>query len=88
MNSQIDINVTHSRGWQWFRWRGAILAVVFLMGFVAFSSGVEVSDRDVRPDARGFAQGQGDDGAVSQRSSERRLTGFPLRLIEPSLIDA
>lgn len=33
-------------GWRWFRWRSLILVLVFACGYLAFLTGVGVSDRD------------------------------------------
>lgn len=35
-------------GLRWFRWRGLLLAVIFLLGLTAFCGGAEVSERDVQ----------------------------------------
>lgn len=46
MTSQININRLH-RKLGWFRWRGLILVLVFMLGLAAFCGGAEVSERDV-----------------------------------------
>ena len=46
MTSRIDINTVHG-GLRWFRWRGLLLVVVFVLGLTAFLGGAEVSERDV-----------------------------------------
>jgi len=46
MNSPVPISSVRG-GLRWFRWRGLILALVFILGLTAFCGGVEVSDRDV-----------------------------------------
>ena len=47
VTSEIHINSIRGR-LRWFRWRGAVLILVFLLGLVAFCGGAEASDRDVR----------------------------------------
>lgn len=39
------MDIALERGLHWFRWRGAVLMLVFGLGLVAFLSGVGVSDR-------------------------------------------
>jgi hypothetical protein len=48
MSSQIDnYRVRVRGGLRWFRWRGVVLVLVFVVGITAFCGGAEVSDRDV-----------------------------------------
>ena len=46
MTSQIDINMVHG-GLRWFRWRGLILVLVFMLGLAAFCAGAEVNARQI-----------------------------------------
>ena len=46
MTSQIHLDMVRGR-LHWFRWRGLILVLVFLLGLTAFCGGADVSERDV-----------------------------------------
>jgi len=48
MSSNLQINTVHG-GLRWIRWRGLVLALVFILGLTAFCGGALVSDRDLGP---------------------------------------